>query len=458
MADISKLNFGEGGGNRDIKDSKAFHTGDTEETALANSDTFPFYDASASAPRKSTWSNIVSKIKSAIWKANSSSSEGYVASGANQVNKAWMTNSSGAPAWRSIPTNRKFVLIGDSFGCGIITSSPTDTDGWIDYFESIYPNQTFRYNPNTDGTLSGLAAFTPNSNVNFLNQLNFIYNNKMGTTDPAEITDVVVLGGTNETSGATTNDIVTTITTFCTRVRAIYPNAEISIGIVGVKGHYMVYDSHIYDGYKQGAMRNGAKFLRDCICLGTDPAKISSSDHWTADGYGRNNLYITEMIIRGAVEYSLKIDLPIGSLLEVTNPVNFTMGLYAIMTNRSLRFTWYVTNGYNAGYLRLSYKPETYSSTRSKRVFALNMSKFHLVYQFGLEIFPGTYVFSRGDSYASQYGGRMSYRFLLNGSTVEMTYQASYPMEGSFKGNSNAYALANWQAISQEIMCYDELD
>ena len=51
--------FSSGGGD----DENAYHTTDAAETTLSDSDKFPFYDASASAKRNSTWSNIKSKLK-----------------------------------------------------------------------------------------------------------------------------------------------------------------------------------------------------------------------------------------------------------------------------------------------------------------------------------------------------------------------------------------------------------
>lgn len=50
---------------KDVKDT-SYNTSDSTESTIANDDYFPFYDASASAKKKSTWSNMLAKIKTAL--------------------------------------------------------------------------------------------------------------------------------------------------------------------------------------------------------------------------------------------------------------------------------------------------------------------------------------------------------------------------------------------------------
>ena len=135
-------------------DDKYYSIDDPAETDLANNDYLPFYDTSAGAKKKSLWSNIVDKIKTAIWKPNTNAQEGYVASGSGQVYSAWKTNANGYPGWDIdcvvLPKISYSQLPSQS------TSSETFFKEWLVYIAANYTNKL-----NADRPI--IAVARPNS-------------------------------------------------------------------------------------------------------------------------------------------------------------------------------------------------------------------------------------------------------------------------------------------------------
>ena len=64
-ADLNKLQVGDVVYGV-VENTKCYQTDDATESTIVDADYVPFYDASASAPKKSTWSNFCNKIQSKL--------------------------------------------------------------------------------------------------------------------------------------------------------------------------------------------------------------------------------------------------------------------------------------------------------------------------------------------------------------------------------------------------------
>ena len=193
----------------------------------------------------------------------------------------------------NIPIDRKFILIGDSFAGGVDGNNNTQTvsgGGWATRFKDQMNGVYDVYiNTRVLGGNYGFASSRP-----FLDVLQAIETDQ--TYDKDKITDIVVIGGTNDI-GISETDIQSAINTFCTYVHTNYPNAKLKIGVIGTAISDLC--GSITNAYRI-CTQYGAEFISDTrglFCLreyiGTDTV------HLTLQGYQFYQKFINNAILSG---------------------------------------------------------------------------------------------------------------------------------------------------------------
>ena len=187
---------------------------------------------------------------------------------------------------------REFILVGDSFGGGVDGNDNTHAvtgGGWIERFKTAVTGWAKVYNNQIPlGGVYGFASSRP--------FLDVLQDAEQYITDKTKITDIVVLGGTNDISQSPTA-VRLAIEAFVDYCHTNYPKARVAIGCIGTNVNAMVNTmGPIY----RHCVSKGAEYISDLralFCLtkyiGTDGV------HLTQAGYEYYQPFITEAILTG---------------------------------------------------------------------------------------------------------------------------------------------------------------
>ena len=247
----------------------------------------------------------------------------------------------------SAQDKRNYIVIGDSFSYGVITAG-TYGQGWIDQLVSLYPEKNIYYLPLAEAVLiPGVNGFASSHKfLTLLQEIEAYYPNM----DKNTITDIVVIGGTNDSS-YTTADIESNISDFCDYAKTNYKNANIRIGIFGTR---IQTNETVVKAYAN-CQKYGATFMMDIWGLVASMKYSSDGTHLSQQGYDLYCPYIADSIINGHTcftsyeqatmtpiasgdtndykinvintEESMAIEFPAGVMLSDTGtgPINITL-------------------------------------------------------------------------------------------------------------------------------------
>lgn len=194
---------------------------------------------------------------------------------------------------------KRIITIGDSFGKGWSPNvAITDMKGWQYWAKEDLKNKNIDiYNcyAQRDG-VSGFASSLP-----FLTMLK---DEEANIPVHETITDIVIMGGTNEISISPSN-IVLAISNFMNYVNQEYPNANVHIGVIGTSINELY--ENIVAAYRQCTLY-GAHYMKESLGLYCLTSQISSDGlHLTQSGYQYYKQYTNELVLYNTTNYLFRV-------------------------------------------------------------------------------------------------------------------------------------------------------
>lgn len=232
---------------------------------------------------------------------------------------------------------RAFFLQSDSLGSGIISTNNTGI-GWCGYFKntfsSVYNVYTTDNVPSSVG--AGLTGF--NSSNKHITNLQWCVENELRPAGVLnDITDVIVLSGTNDASeGTGLYDAVLEYIDYC---RSVFKNKNLRI-VIGCCACRAFDTRGVAKIYQQACRARGVEFAYDLLNIFASVNYNSDNTHYTQAGYTLTNPIIADYIINGHTTYNI-------DSVFTTDKGNLTI-IYA--NNGALvlcnRLNWSVSNEY----------------------------------------------------------------------------------------------------------------
>lgn len=226
---------------------------------------------------------------------------------------------------------RKFIFIGDSYqyGGGITGTGNRWAQGWlgvltgylgltenVDFFHNEYP---------------GYGFTTASSFLTLLQDLG------ASITDKDAITDIIVTGGLNDTSGK--SGLFAAITSFMTYVKSNYPNAKVHIGYVG---NYFCNPQLRFDGrdvaasYRVYGQRNGASYISNSEYMLHETNYYSADETWHPNEAGHKS--IAQHMVNYVIDGSFDVE-------ENYRGLTFTLDSKLTATSGVMYLTKDISNG-----------------------------------------------------------------------------------------------------------------